>query len=66
MSETGAELVEFLAIVGVPAGLVSAGAMIAAVTGETAVGVVALYGLWVVVFTHQLCNGRWTDRGAST
>lgn len=63
MSETVPELVEFLAIVGMPAGLVSAGALIAAVTGETAVGVVALFGLWFVVFTHQVFNGRWTDRG---
>lgn len=63
MSNQVRELVEFIAIVGVPAGLASAGSMIYAVTGEVAVAVVGLFCLWFVVFTHQLFNGRWTDRG---
>lgn len=54
---------EFLAIVGAPAGLASAGALIAAVTGEVAVAVVGLFCLWFVVYTYHLFNGRWTDRG---
>jgi hypothetical protein len=57
------ELIEFSAIVGPPAVLVSAGALLSALTGEVAVAVVALWCLWFVVFTYQLFDGRWTDRG---
>jgi len=63
MSNQVRELIEFSAIVGPPAALVSGGALLSALTGEVAVAVIALWCLWFVVFTHQIFNGRWTDRG---